>query len=77
MNKILQDLDLDAKDEVSNVEDEILNPSNHLHAPIVAATVGAAHVVEDIASAGEAAKNDIEDFAGKIAGNIGIPDHGV
>ncbi len=77
MNKLLQDADLVAKDGVNKIEDELLNPSNNLHAPIVVATVDTAHVVEDIAHGVDVAKNDVEDLIGKAELPLGLPGGGV
>jgi len=69
----LEKLDMDAKGELAKVEDEVLNPSNHLHTPIVESTVIAAHAVEGVAAIGATVKADVEGLVGKI----GLPGHGV
>jgi hydroxymethylglutaryl-CoA reductase len=77
MNKILQDVDLAAKDEVSKLEDEVLNPSNNPHAPIVVATVDTLHAVDDVILGVEVAKTHVEDLIGKVELPLGLPGGGV
>lgn len=75
--KALNDVETKVEDEASKLKEQLLNPSNNLHTPIVEATIAVTHGVEDAALVVDTVKVDAQFELDKLAGKIGFPGGGV
>lgn len=77
MDKIVKDIDLDVKDKVAHLEDELLNPSNNLNAPVVEIAVDGGKLVTDAESLLHKTEDKLTDIVDMAERPIGFPGHGV